>query len=308
MRCIMKKILAIDGGGTKTELILFNENMEILQYKKTGPTNFNEKPEEAAKTLAQALKGIKADAVFAGIAGALNRKDDIAKIFTDAELGNVQIESDLMNIMLGELGNNDGCCVICGTGSACYAKRGSTYKRIGGWGYLIDTGGSGFDIGRDGLEAILKSIDGRGPYTEIERLFKSQYGCTPDSMLSQIYNKGKSLIADYSRLVFDAVKLKDEIAIKIIDRNMSVLAEYIDVARRYIKKDSIKTILTGGVFAHEQYAYDTLLKLTENTELVISSIPQICGAAIGARAVLGFDTSEEQINILLEDYYARTNI
>ncbi len=305
----MKKFLAVDGGGTKTELLLFGEDMKIIKYIRTGATNFNDNPIEAAAVLSGALKGLRADAVYAGIAGASNCRDAISEVFRREGFPNAKIESDVMNIVLAELAERDGCCVICGTGSACFAKRGNSIKRIGGWGYLIDTGGSGFDIGRDGLEAILKHIDGRGEDSKIRVLFEARYGCLPDSMLSDIYKKGKSFIAGFSGLVFEAAAAGDMIAEKIILRNMSSLAEYIKAAGDYIGAERYTAVLSGGVLTHQKKALEALSCLApKNAELIIARMPQICGAAIGALAILGLGTNAEQMKILLEEYHVNSGM
>lgn len=82
----------------------------------------------------------------------------------------IDSNSDAFNIMNAGLLHGDGCCLISGTGSSCFVRRGDIYTQIGGWEYLIDKQGSGFDIGHDCIGAVLKAHDGRGQKTLLSDL------------------------------------------------------------------------------------------------------------------------------------------
>ena len=73
----------------------------------------------------------------------------------------MRFEDDAVNLISGTLGHQDGCCIIGGTGSSLYARIGGKIIHLGGWGYLIDTGGSGYAIGRDALLDAFRCCDGR---------------------------------------------------------------------------------------------------------------------------------------------------
>ena len=63
--------------------------------------------------------------------------------------------------MQGAFPNEAGCILIAGTGSIIYGKdeNGNIY-RVGGFGRLLGDEGSGFSIGRKGLQAAAKYFDG----------------------------------------------------------------------------------------------------------------------------------------------------
>ena len=72
------------------------------------------------------------------------------------------IASDGVTSLLGALGERDGAVVAAGTGTICVARRGERLAKVDGWGALLGDAGSGFAIGRAGLEAALRNADGRG--------------------------------------------------------------------------------------------------------------------------------------------------
>ena len=63
------------------------------------------------------------------------------------------IASDGLTALLGAIGRRDGVVVAAGTGTACLARRGELFAKVDGWGSLLSDAGSGFAIGRAGLDA-----------------------------------------------------------------------------------------------------------------------------------------------------------
>ena len=58
-----------------------------------------------------------------------------------------------------------GVLVLAGTGSLAYGVNRRGRKLIGGWGYLLGDEGSGGWLGLEGLRAVVRAADGRGPAT-----------------------------------------------------------------------------------------------------------------------------------------------
>jgi N-acetylglucosamine kinase-like BadF-type ATPase len=94
--------------------------------------------------------------VFCGIAGistgdyAKRLHDELKKRYPKI---NIQVKNDAFNLLA--LDEEADMAVISGTGSVVFVKDGSSYKRLGGWGYLLDSAGSAYDIGRDALREAL---------------------------------------------------------------------------------------------------------------------------------------------------------
>ena len=76
-------------------------------------------------------------------------------------LDRLAIASDGLTSLFGALGARDGAVAAAGTGTVVLARRGDAYAKVDGWGSLLGDGGSGFAIGRAGLDSALRSADGR---------------------------------------------------------------------------------------------------------------------------------------------------
>ena len=88
-----------------------------------------------------------------------------------------------------------------------FAKSGENQYRIGGYGYLLGDGGSGYAIGRAVIEAALRFEDGSGSETALYAPVLTKCGSkTVLEALGSFYRGGKSLIATYAPLLFDALE------------------------------------------------------------------------------------------------------
>jgi glucosamine kinase len=93
------------------------------------------------------------------------------------------IASDGLTSLLGALGADDGAVVAAGTGTVCVARRGERLVKVDGWGALLGDAGSGFAIGRAGLDSALRHADGRGGSELLLRAAERRYSPLP----GQIY-------------------------------------------------------------------------------------------------------------------------
>ncbi len=237
-------LIGIDGGGTKTEGILADAEGRMLARCQSGPSNPNDVTlGVSADTLAGLARQLLQEgdvptsasvSLFAGVAGALNHKEALTAALRE-RLSNtpvtaVGVDSDARILLTAGLGEADGACLICGTGSACFVRVGETVTRIGGWGYLLDSGGNGYAIGRDAIEAALLAHDGRGAPTSLTARLADHYGAPIETLITAIYREGKPYIASAAPAVFAAAKAGDAVAEAILVRNAAALADCIRAA------------------------------------------------------------------------------
>lgn len=307
----MRYLMGIDGGGTKTRGVLTDENGVVLADGRTNATNPNDVtlPVSAARLTALCLDllckaglgeaDLPALSVFIGVAGGLNHGAALETALRESlpHIGALTVGSDVHILLAGELPAGDGACIICGTGSACFLRRGGELLRIGGWGYLLDSGGSGYDLGRDALEAVLRAYDGRGEATALSDLLSERLGGPVHTRISEIYREGKPYIAACAPSVFKAARMGDAVAEAILDRNARRLAEYAAAAWRHLAADGrtppeiLPVVMGGGVAVGEAPAWQTRIKgLTDPTVpavYTVAAMPSVFGAVVEARKQLG---------------------
>ena len=246
--------LGIDGGGTKTDLVLVDSEGRVLRTHKTEGCNpIDIGLERACEILRTAIfeicAGIDRASVwcFAGIAGGSTggMKERLSEFFSEMNFARAVNDSDNKNIIAAGLGKIDGMTVILGTGFCVFTQISGVHNRLAGWGYIIDEGGSGYNLGKDALSAYFKAVDGSGEKTllteEIDKLYSG------DELITYIYSAPKRVAASFAPAVYSAMRRGDDTALKIFSKNMRFAAEMIECASKRFPEGRIPVILAGGL-------------------------------------------------------------
>lgn len=309
----MSYYIAIDGGGTKTEGLLCTDDGSIVCRAAGGASNPNDigmkQSCECLRAVADELcaalpDGATASSLFAGVSGAVGNADALEAAL-DGTATSVRVASDAVNL-LSCAGSGDGACLISGTGSVCFVRTGSKIHRIGGWGYLIDGAGGGYDIGRDALAAVLRAYDGRGEKTSLTAGLEKIFGTTVAEAIPEIYRGGKSRIASLAPIVFDAADSGDAVSQQILDRNAAYLAEILEAAARLLRhgtNESCRVILGGSLLTAADGLYDRLrASVPRHIRLIRTGAPPVYGAFCEALSADGREPSPTCRDRFLCDY------
>ena len=312
----MRYFIAIDSGGTKTEAVLFDETGHIVKRSLTagcnsmdvGLDNTKQHLLEVVKYLIESIPGNeKLSALYSGVA---------ATDYYNGEMGayvhsfypdlSMRFEDDAVNLISGTLGHINACAVVCGTGSSLYARIDGKIIHLGGWGYLIDTGGSGYALGRDAFYECFRFCDGRGPHTLMYDYIQEQMGAAPESNIPKIYAGGRPYIASFANVVFKARKDGDEIAERVFQKNVHSLAELTFAAEKYFG-GPYKGVLGGGIFsAFPEYSAELKQQCSPLAELILATVPPILGGVIEALYDSGIECSEAIKERFLKEYIKLT--
>lgn len=313
----MNGLIAVDGGGTKTEFILTDESGKVLAVKKYSGTNLNSFGfERAFATLENGLmdfyeiavkNGISISGVYFGLAGGVNGNNQqiVYDYFKTRYFENIPFSNagdDLNAINVGVKNAPNGIAVIAGTGSNVMVKKDGVVlnnPQLSGWGYLFDNGGSGFDYGREAVKAAKREYNGLGEPTLITKMLEKKLnGYVFDSLL-QIYSKGPDVVASLAPVVFDAYRKGDKVAGEIIEEQVNYVAEMINKGHEIIGRESDAVIgLVGGIFSHEkEILFPKLQKLIDkNLTLVLPKESQIYGALMEAAKNAGVEPDAKFLN------------
>ncbi len=251
--------LGIDGGGTKTRFSIANADGAIIRSVTLGGTNPIDIGFDAARSvLAQGIRRVCDEipvgrvSVFAGIAGGISGDNpkylhDFFDLFGFSCYG---IGSDIENAIAATLGDGDGICTIMGTGNVTFAIRDGVRTRHGGYGYLFDEGGSGYDIGASGIRAALAAEDGSGAPTPLLNACREKTGRRMVDSIGDLYKGGKALIASFAPLVTHAAREGDAVSLEILRESIHHYAKHLAAAlRRFSPGDKVRVRIIGGLSA-----------------------------------------------------------
>lgn len=293
--------IALDSGGSKTESVLFSSDGCVLAKDRRAGANPLDIGFEMAyerytgavdALLVHLPKGEKISSLFGCVAGC----DPFPQIREGIQqrIGGAPtvLGSDTLSILSAMIGKEDGVCLISGTGSACqYRKDGEIVKRIGGYGYMLDTGGSGYVLGRSALMATLRAQDGRGEHGVLTHLVEEITGPSIRSHMPVIYaeGNGRPYIAAFAPLVFKARKLGDPEAIRIFEKNTDYYAEALQAMYRFAGHP-FKVVCGGSVFQNAlEYSESLRTKAPEGCEIITLNKPVVYGAALMALWLCGLE-------------------
>jgi N-acetylglucosamine kinase-like BadF-type ATPase len=286
-------VIGMDGGATKTAAMLSDLSGNVIAEDTGGPSNPQvvgfEKVGEVIVGLVAELSGragCKTNdivSLIAGLAGAGREGDKEqvkAAIANEARkrkvvMGHVGIETDGRIALEGAFKGKPGIIIIAGTGSFALAKdhKGATH-RAGGWGRVLGDEGSGYTIGRDGLNAVTKHLDGRGKPTKLTELIHSRFGLSNhEKIIGAIYRSNFD-VATVAPLVIEAAEAKDAECQRILNKATFELFEHVRVLVNRIEESKgarakIPVAFIGSLISNEN-VYRKIL-----TQKITYSMPQV---------------------------------
>lgn len=295
----MRYILGIDGGGTKTEVVVATEEGEILSRSYSGPSNWTSTPRKIAKEniiegIESALKqvpGIKIDLITAGVAGVTSREWELKEFLESLNISReVIVTNDAHIALAGAVLGMEGIIVIAGTGSISYGRRDNKEKRTGGWGYLLGDEGSAYDVGRRGMIAVLKAYDGRGENTLLLDMFYEYLGQGKiEALIRIIYERPKDIISGFAKYVVKAGEMGDRVALDILHNasyELSLLGVSTAQGLGYKSEDIFNLAYTGGFFKAKEIVVEPFTNFIKERFPNVNIFPAKAEPVVGA-VILG---------------------
>lgn len=254
----------IDGGGTKTTMVLVDEHGQEITRETTTTSNSAVIGHARAietleglikKTTARAGMELPLTGMWCGLSGS-DRPEDHVKLEPPLEklTHNLTLTNDA-ELAIGALPNRVGVAMVSGTGSIAFGRNANGDRdRASGWGHVFGDYGSGYDVARKGLYHYSAFVDGYGPPTSLVERFTEHFNLTdPYSIINRIYDPktSKGDIARLSRIVVAEADAGDVVSRGIL-RDVAVdLTTYADaVARRLKLGPTLDLALVGGMLTH----------------------------------------------------------
>lgn len=268
----MKYYIGIDGGGTKTKCILTDENLNTLFENVGGPSNFLLiGAEKVSETILDHItnccfaKNITSDLIAGIVLGTTGagRKSDVEilekQILKDSKEKNIKInklriESDARIALEGAFSGKAGSILIAGTGSIMFGKdEEGVIHRIGGYGRYIGDEGSGYRIGRKGLNAVARAFDGRAKQTRIIDFLSQEFSITsPEELITEVYRNNFS-IPSVAPLVFEAAESGDITSQRILEDEANELLAHLSAMKLKLNVSLLKVSLIGSILTTPNY-------------------------------------------------------
>lgn len=169
----MKNYLAVDIGGSKTRIVVFNREGTVAESETKGVGLAFESTSDLPE-YREALLSVKEKYKISTVAVNLGGRNSIqVKTVTESVFDGVpcrvvrESEGDAALAFAKRIGAN--VVLLAGTGTILIATSGNQKGIFGGWGMNIGDGGSGYDIGLSAIRKTLLALDGTAPLTPLEQ-------------------------------------------------------------------------------------------------------------------------------------------
>ncbi len=259
-----KYIVGLDGGGTKTLAVLYDEKGFELSRKIGKFSNFNINEAQAKRNLEILLDDLlqtvdKAKPLFIqmGISGysGLKDKKQYENYLSTRYHAKVSIESDAL-IALYAIKKNESdqvILIIAGTGSVLMFSDQSKFEQIGGYGQLLGDEGSAYHLSISALKHILNEHENNKAYCPMSRAIMLAINASDNHDVKNfVYQHEKSEIAALSgHVISNLANQGDKDAIALYKAEAMALVKQAMAA--YKKMDHPKTVIVGirGSFIKE---------------------------------------------------------
>jgi N-acetylglucosamine kinase-like BadF-type ATPase len=321
----MTVVLGVDGGGTKTHVVVADTHGGLLGVTSSGASNWEDVGVAAAGATVQAAvrealgtAGVDVAAVEGAVFGlaGIDWPADEVRMGSIAETLGLRCRWEMLNDAFVALraGANEpwGVVVVAGSGTVVAGRNqaGETFRTLG-LGPIFGDWGSATDIAEDAMRAVAEDFTGLGPHTSLGRLFCAQAGAgAPAEVLERFSRHPEQLdrIDLFAPLVFEAADAGDVVARTIAERAGGTLGSTAGQVTRRLGMDElpVEVVLSGGVFRGGSRALIAAFEreVHRTAPNAISSrleVPPVVGAALRAMELTGAtDLGEAHLRLSLE--------
>jgi N-acetylglucosamine kinase-like BadF-type ATPase len=267
-----KLIIGIDGGGTKTCGVLYNEKGEEHLRAEFGFSNFSIDQEVAIKNIHKTIEALlverqKDDEVILimGISGA--SKLTHKKSFIEELEKTYQLSAELVtdaHIAIHSIDKKEDEHVIMaigGTGSAVMILEGDDYQLIGGYGYLLGDEGSAYHLVIQALKKMTDHFDrGLSMTPLLSHMMRVMNVNNREDLVNFVYQSRKTELAQLAKNISDLAVASDKEAHDLLINEGRLLAEQVLIAAsRFKKKTKIRIALRGGFIINAPFVKESFI-------------------------------------------------
>lgn len=255
--------LGVDGGGSKTTAVVFNEKGEFICSAYGESINYYSVGLEAARlTMKGIIDNLSIKKFRCAVIGmsALNERasaEEIEKFCSDIiDSETIIMDSDLFVALEAMDVSGECAAIISGTGSMAVCRNADgTMSHTGGWGYILGDEGSGYTIGLAGIKAAIRASENCEKKTALVSECLDYFSINNIYDLIDLYYEKKvsrKQTAAFARLVSKCCENGDKVSEYIIEDEAKQLSQTALGLLKNKNKD-IAIGLWGGVFQNNMF-------------------------------------------------------
>jgi N-acetylglucosamine kinase-like BadF-type ATPase len=260
-----KLIIGMDGGGTKTRVMvkerpdgdtLFDQNFGMSNYNNIGVEGLRPVFREIYEALFSCFQERLHDAILVLGSAGVDRPKDV-EIYLSAlkESGftcRLEVVNDAEIALVGGNGDRKDALIIAGTGSIVVGiDSKGIIVRSGGWGGLISDAGSGFQIGRHAIAAVMQEYDKViAPTSFTEKLLAHFHLTSPEEFMDLLYLEDTipvDKVASCTPIILEAWAKGDVAARTIVEAELEKLVLLVVGISRQMGSEKFRLSVAGSL-------------------------------------------------------------
>lgn len=278
-----KYLIGIDGGGTKTFGILWDDNNNKIKEYTSGFSNFNVNHDKAKKNLEEVISNLLIEIsgeieIVIGLSGltGLREKRKYTNELEEKYKAKVSFYTDAELSMAALLENNNhpGIIIISGTGSILIGKKDNQIYSVGGFGHLIGDQGSSYHVVIEAIKYIIKQTEEQRQINDfIKTMYKVFEVKNLEELKKLVYHNSKSQIASYSKTIDDLANNGDEVAKELLLNEAELLINQFNNMYKMMEiKSKVEVGLIGSFINNSQIVNNKFCQEVTNKGIIIKNI------------------------------------
>ena len=307
----MKLYLAVDGGNSKTDVVIGTADGEVLAYARgEGTCHQNIGLDLTMSRLRALVDQARAEAgigdvvverahVFLAGADLPPEVDLLSRsVASEGWARELHLDNDMLALLRAGTDSPDAVAVVCGAGINC-AGRGADGRtaRFPSLGFITGDWGGGGHLALLAVWHAVRGEDGRGPQTALSAAVADHFGLSTAEDVAAALHLGsleRARLAELSPVLFTVAAAGDPIAARVVERQATEIVSLATVAARRLDllDSSFAVVLGGGVLRARHTALigpvtDRILAAAPKATVTVLSAPPVLGAALSALDTLG---------------------
>jgi N-acetylglucosamine kinase-like BadF-type ATPase len=298
----MGLILGVDGGNSKTALLVATTQGEIVSSVRGPGTNSHA---VGAEAVADVIGGLVAEsgaplpvdhAVFF-LCGA-DVPSDIEELERAID-GRVwargrTVDNDTFALLRTGTDADNAIAVICGAGINVVGRAGGRSMRYPSLGWETGDWGGAEMLGREVLRLAARAEDGRGAPTVLAAIVRDHFGAASvEAVGVEVHYKRlpQSRLAELAPAVIAAAADGDAVASSLVERLADEVALMVWRTMRDLELDEADVVLGGGMLERgEGLLFESVVaRLPAGARALAAPDPPVVGAALAALDAVGAD-------------------
>lgn len=260
--------ISFDGGGTKLNGMMFDENLNLLGAGRSGGINLTQTSLEDCRAnvrdcLSQVLASHEpemADVVYyTGVGNFQLLCEEVGSRVHTAQY--VGTDEALGGLLAGAL-KREGVLALAGTGSDVFYISPGKRSVVGAWGPILGDDGSGTWIGQQAIRAVVRFLNGWGEDTMLLPIIREEWKLKNDWQMVEIVHKSPApfrQVASVTPLVGRAAAQGDAVALNILREAGHLMAVQTEslIRKASLSRDQLDITLCGGAWKAHPIMFDT---------------------------------------------------